>query len=169
MTDQEEKSLPKDTKSEEHDDVIIDLTKDRIQQELSNISADELKSSFLVGISATLLGILFAIGSFNELIIANRLSWTPIVILAFNCFLQLGILFPRSRLRLVKPRETNDEFGNKELPELKKAIKDTLIENYEYIAKERKYDGHIIRIGFVALMASIVSFIALATTVNLDV
>ncbi len=69
----------------------------------------------------------------------------------------------------MKPRETNDEFGNKELSKLKKAIKDTLIKNYEYIAKERKYDGRIIRIGFILLMTSIVTFIELTTTINLDV
>jgi len=88
MTDQEEKSLPKETKSEEHDNVIIDLTKDRIQQELSNISSDELKASFLVGISATLLGILFAIGSFNELIKASNFAWIPII-LSNQFFIQI--------------------------------------------------------------------------------
>lgn len=160
---------PKDTKSEEHDDAMIDLTKDRIQQELSNISSDELKSSFLVGISATLLGILFAIGPFNDLIKTNNLAWIPIILLVLNCLIQIGILFPRSRMKLMLPRQTNDDFGNKDLPELKKAIKDRLIENYEYIAKERKYDGNIIRIGFILLMASVVIFIAFVTQVKPNV
>lgn len=165
MTDQKGNPSPKDTKSEEHDDVMIDLTKDRIQQELSNISSDELKSSFLVGISATLLGILFAIGPFNELINTNSLAWIPIILLAVNCLIQIAILFPRLRMKLMLPRETNDDFGNNELPELKKAIKNKLIENFEFIAKERKYDGNVIRIGFILLMTSIVIFIAFVTQV----
>lgn len=166
MADQEDKPLPNDTKSELHDDEIIDITNDRIQQELTNISADELKSSFLIGISATLLGILFTIGSFNDLIKENILNWAPIALLMLNCIIQIAILFPRDRLMLMIPRILNDDYGNKELSELKKEIKNSLIKNFEYIANSRRYDGNVIRLGFGLLFASIVIFIWILANVD---
>ena len=63
----------------------------------------------------------------------------------------------------MSPRKTNDDFGNNELSELKKAIKNKLIKNYEYIADKRQYDGRIIQIGIGLLLVSVVIFIGIAT------
>ena len=166
MSETDSKRLD-DSKGLDCDGVFIDLTKERIEQEISNISADETKSSIIIGVIAAIFGIIFTVERYLSLLLSNVYVWIPIIFLliAFSC--SILVLIPRTRLWLIKPRETNNDYATQEIDELKKTIKKELIENFEKIEKARKYSPWLIMAGFAALIIGTIGiFIAMLIIIH---
>jgi len=157
---------------EEIDDFIINNTKERIDQELQNVAADELKANILAGTSIILLilsfteyfqGITKHAMSNSDILLTLILSLIALA-LAFVC--GIFIIFPRNRLQLWKPRESNDEYAAKNITEFskteKREFKEEIIKNFEVIESSRGKDGIFLRFGYATLSFGVImSFITL--------
>ncbi len=152
----------------EKDDLVIRLTQDRIQQELSNLSADELKANVLAGIS-----VIFAILAVSEMLnfFKNEPEWyfilpyfvgLTLVVAAF--VYGIVVLRPKDdRFELWLPKESDEEYKEKTVTEVKKSIKDDLISNFETIVNSRDRDAIYIKSGYKFLLfGSLAMLISLA-------
>ena len=74
---------PKEVKdsSIDNDEIFISLTKERIDQEISNLSADETKASIIIGVVAAVFGITFTVKEYLEFLLVNGCAWTSIGLL----------------------------------------------------------------------------------------
>jgi hypothetical protein len=162
--------------SEEVNDFIIRETKERINQELQNMSADELKSNVVAATS-----VVFAILLISEFLriystIDVEILWLPLILVSvtivilFISFLNgIKVLFPRSdRFNLWLPRSTNESYAERKIQnqrEIQKEFKEELIHNFESIELARKIDGYFLTWGYALLIGgSLISFITLLLT-----
>lgn len=158
------------------DDLIINQTNIRIQEELSNLSADELKASIIVGVIPTIFGLLavfrfetyshiFSIMSFNSIILL-----VPLGILVTSFFFGLRVLLPRGRFDLWIPRDSNNEYSKLTISQTKKKLKEERIEDFEDIEKSRKTDAVFLVVGYLLLfVGSVGIFIAFTVLTNIGV
>ncbi|MDE1832321.1 MAG: hypothetical protein KGI02_08145 [Thaumarchaeota archaeon] len=160
-TEKEEKQLVEGSK--EYDAVIIDLTRERISQEFDNVAADELKGSIIIGAVAAIIGIILTVHEYMKFLSTTAIqhlsfdnfAWLPLGLIASAFYCGSVLVYSREKLRLVKPRETNNDYSKLNPIELKKKLKEELIENFEFIENKRKHNWIYINAGFLLLIAGV--------------
>lgn len=153
----------------EFDDVIINQTNIRIQEELNNLSADELKASVIVAIVPAIFGILSALTLDTFVSIFKNPNWydvfllIPFGLLIFAFVLAAKVIFPRTRFELWDPRDSNNEYSILKIADVKKTLKKERIEDFESIKGSRDKDAKNLKIGYVFLILGAVLMLIFLT------
>lgn len=148
---------------EEFDKVIIDLTRERISQEFDNVAADELKGSIIIGAAAAIIGITLTVSNYTKFLFSTSsqqfptflLSWIPLGLIALSFLCGIVLVYSREKIRLIKPRETNNDYSEFSPNDLRKQLKKELIENFEFIENGRKCSWFFVNAGFMFLIAGV--------------
>lgn len=173
MQDNSSSDKLKSSELAEYDNIIIDLTKDRISQELDNINSDDTKASIIIGVVSAIFGLLSIseyiqyfqkIFSESSSVIVSILL--PILFLVISFGLSLKVIMPRDRLQLVDPRSTNNDYANLTSSELQKTLKNELIENFEFIERARKYDPVCIFLSFCFLITGTIGILIILIMIS---
>ena len=141
----------------------IDLTKiitrhtvERINQELSNVSADELKANALAAIA-----VIFAILSVSQnwIYLEENRHWfiflpffTALGLLVISFIFAIFVLRPRKRFELWLPRDSNNYYAEKNLTTTRRMIKEELIISFEGVVISRDKDRKFIKFGYIFLL-----------------
>jgi len=155
-----EEKKPLNDGSEDFDKIIIDLTRERISQEFDNVAADELKGSIIIGAVAAIIGIVltvhdylkFLVTTFTQPLYIETVMWIPLMLIAAAFLCGAVPVYSRLKLRLIKPRETNNDYSHLNPTGLRKQLKKELIENFEFIENKRKQNWFYIDTGFILLI-----------------
>ncbi len=155
--------------SSEMDDFIIEQTKERLTQELNNLSADEMKANVVVGVSVifAILGVsqyLQIYEDINSALVGYTviLFTITLITLLFSFFHALKVLYPRKkRFDLWNPRESNNDYSiravNATMSQVKKDYKEEIIKNYETILDAREKDAGHLKWGYIFLIIGSIS------------
>jgi len=152
--------------------MIIDQTNLRIQEELSNLSADELKASVIVGVVPAIFGLLAAVAStifakiFQNFTIYNMAIFLPFGLLIISFFLALKVIFPRTRFDLWEPRDSNNEYSALKIEDATKKLKEERIEDFESIRDSRDKDATNLKYGYVLLIFGSLSLLVITTLLS---
>lgn len=154
------------------DKIIIDQTNVRIQEELSNLSADELKASVIVGVVPAIFGLLAAIAHpvFTQIIADpnwyDLLLVIPFTILLISFMSALKVIFPRTRFDLWEPRDSNNEYASLSLATLNQKLKKERISDFESIRDSRDKDATHLKVGYILLILGSLSLLAITTLIS---
>lgn len=136
-------------------EIIITQTNERISQELSNLSADELKANVLAGIAPFFA--LLAVSQNWQFF--NPDSWyiavpflITVITLVIAFLLALFILRPKAAFDLWDPVSSNEEYSKMITIEAKETLKHDLIEAYNSIEKSREKLSKLIKLGYSLLI-----------------
>lgn len=155
--------------SSEMDDFIIEQTKERLTQELDNLSADEMKANVVVGVSVifAILGVsqyLQIYEDINSALVGYTLILFTITLITLlsSFFHALKVLYPRKkRFDLWNPRESNNDYSiravNATMSQIKKEYKEEIIKNYETILDAREKDAEHLKWGYIFLIIGTIS------------
>jgi len=136
--------------------IITRHTVVRINQELSNVSADELKANALAAIA-----VIFAILSVSQnwIYLEENRHWfiflpffTALGLLVISFIFAIIVLRPRKRFDLWLPRDSNNFYAEKNLTTTTRLIKEELITSFEGIERSRDKDRKFIKYGYILLV-----------------
>lgn len=155
------KSHSNSTKQEIYDDIIIELTKDRIEQIANNIRTAETKSGLVIGFATTIIGIILNMSSYQTILFNSDhviwqtlVTWLPLIFLTTSIGLCVPILLVRTRFRFIAPRATNNDHIDLSIIDFKKKLKEKLIENFEIMQSRRKHDRLLLNTAISFLISS---------------
>jgi len=156
----------KDSEILDFDDVIIEHTKDRISQELSNFSSIETKAGILLAANAVIFTLILSPTQASDyaLAFAKSSSAVNFIILgvmgfAVSFVFALSLVAPRKKLDLLDPRKMNNSFIELEIKEIKRQIRHNLIQSFEDLAKERRKENFILTSSFVTIGIGAIGFL----------
>lgn len=158
----------KDSEIPDFDDIIIEHTKDRISQELSNFSSIETKASIILAANAVIFTLILSPTQTSDYTLAfakNSFAWIFVIIGVIGFALSFGfaivLVAPRTKLDLLDPRKINNSFIKLEIKEIKRQIKHNLIQSFEDLAKERKKENFILTVSFVSIGIGAIGFVVI--------
>jgi hypothetical protein len=137
------------------DEIIITQTNERISQELSNVSADELKANVLAGIAPffALLAVSQNWQFFKlELWYIALPFMATITVLVTSFLIALYIIKPKSRFLLWDPQSSIDEYSKMSEPDAKRKLRDELLTAYRSIEESREKNSKSLKLGYILLM-----------------
>lgn len=155
-----------DSTIEGFDDIIIENTRERISQELSNFSSIETKAGIVIAASAAIITFILtpSISSdyANSVMNNTWLIW-PLVVgisgFAVSFGMALSLVIPRKKLDLLDPRKMNNEFNELQFKEIKRQIRHNLIQGFEDLQKERNKETWALTYSFIMLGVGAIGFL----------
>ena len=155
-----------DSGDPDFDDIMIEHTKDRISQELSNFSSIETKAGTVLAANAVIFALILSPLLTPEYALAFAKSSSSGAFLAMGIFsfaasfaLAISLVVPRKKLDLLDPKKMNNSFIKLEIKEIKRQIKHNLIQSFEDLAKERRKENFTLTSSFVFMGIGATGFI----------
>jgi len=149
---------------EQYNEIIIDLTRERINQLIGSIQSTQTKGGLIIGFSITVISIILNSKEYLDFLFNFEketwkiiIAWLPMVLLTIAVASCIPLLFVRFRFHLIKPRETNNDHVDLSIPQLKNKIKGALITSYEIMQKRRKHDWLLLNIAISSLIGSAIT------------
>jgi len=159
----------------EFNKLIIKQTNVSIQEELSHLSAGELKASVIVAVVPVIFGLLSVIAPTTFAKIFQNFDWydlillIPFILLILAFVFALQVIFPRTKFDLWDPRDSNDEYIDlKEEGAIIKKLKEERIDDFESIRDSRDKDVTYLRIGYALLIVGSLTLLLSTTLLSLQ-
>jgi len=155
-----------DSNIEGFDDVIIEHTKERISQELSNFSSIETKAGIIIAATAAIITFILTPSITSIYAEAIKTKWELIFALvvgisgfAVSFGTALSLVIPRKKLDLLDPKKLNNKFNELEIDEIKRQIRHNLIEGFEDLQKERNKETWTLLYSFIMMGIGSIGFL----------
>lgn len=150
------------------DDLLIQIINERTQQEFSNLSADELKANVLAATSV-IFAVLAISTNLKIFSLNHNFAWLyfsyfgSLIILLASFILAMYVIKPKkNRWKLWSPEKSVRVYHTMDNPEVKREIRNELVDIFNGIKTAREKYGRHLRVGYsLLIIGSIIMLITL--------